>query len=123
MSEDKPTEQAPPPERRAGGWRRSLSYLLLLAGVVLTFLNSEVARGLGVPSIVVQISALGLLLAGAALFYSVRQRPDRLTDYRQAFRPVELPVESAPPAPNPEPEPEPDLEQGKNRRSSSNFDG
>jgi hypothetical protein len=97
MSQEIPDQpKVEPPTSPPGSWRRPLAYVLLLAGVLATFFNNEIGRGLGISTLIIQIAALGLLLAGAALFYSVRQRVDRITGYRQAFTRLELPDE--PPA-------------------------
>ena len=72
-------------EQAQAGWKRPLAYLILLAGGLLTVFNGEVGRGLNISNTIVQFAALGLLLAGAALFFSVRERSDRVSSYRQVF--------------------------------------
>jgi hypothetical protein len=85
MKQESPNQPSP------AKWRRPVSYLLLASGALVTFFNTDIGRWLSIPSIFVQLASLGLLLAGAYLFYSVRQPPDRPTAYRQAFHPVDPP--------------------------------
>jgi hypothetical protein len=94
MSQELPPDQSTEsPASSPGSWRRPVAYLLLLAGVLATFFNADIGRVLGTPNLIIQIAALGLLLAGAALFYSVRERVDRVTSYRQAFTRLDVPDE------------------------------
>ncbi len=98
LPNEQPTEQPEDDRPKPNGWRRPVAYLLLLGGALATFFNGEIGRGLSISTVVVQVAALGLLLAGAALFYSVRQRPDRVGDYRQVFRSLESSSEIDKPA-------------------------
>ncbi len=93
MSQETPN--LPPDQTPAlrGGWRRPLAYLLIIGGVLLTFFNGEVGRGLGIPVLAIQIGSLGFLLAGAALFYSVRVPPLRRMRSPQNIAPPEIPPE------------------------------
>ena len=87
-----PSMQSPAPGQRL------LSYLLLAAGVGLTLFSNDIGRGLGLSTAIVQFAALACLLAGAFLFYRVRERADRVTGYRQAFKPLEGPSDAPSPA-------------------------
>lgn len=103
MSQELPPDPSgEPPTSSPGSWRRAVAYLLLLAGVLATFFNVDIGRALGISNFIIQIAALGLLLAGAALFYSVRERVDRVTSYRRAFTRLDVPdepqAEDSPPA-------------------------
>ncbi len=76
-------------EGYSGRWRRPLAYLLLLAGISATVFSGNIGRGLQIDTTLVQLAALGLLLLGAGLFYSVRQRAGRIAIYREVFSPTD----------------------------------
>jgi hypothetical protein len=81
----------PSPEK--GGWRRPLSYLLLLGGAAAILFNNDLSQASGIPVMVLQIAALGLFVVGAALFFSIRETTDRVSTYRQVFTPTAKPTE------------------------------
>ena len=68
-----------------GGWRRPLSYLLLVAGAAGIIFNNQLSLSTGIPVTVLQIATLVLFIAGAVLFYSVRETADRVSSYREVF--------------------------------------
>jgi hypothetical protein len=97
--------EAPIPEptgpQTKGGWRRPLSYLLLLGGAAAILFNNDLSQASGMPVIVLQIAALGLFVVGAGLFFSVRETTDRVSTYRQVFTPTPTPT-AKPADPDPE---------------------
>jgi hypothetical protein len=76
-----------------GGWRRPLSYLLLLAGAAGIIFNNQVSQATGIPVTALQIATLGLFVVGAILFYSVRETADRVSSYREVFSSNNKPAE------------------------------
>lgn len=68
-----------------GGWKRPLSYLLLIAGAAGIIFNNQVSLATGIPVLALQIATLVLFAAGAILFYSVRETADRVSSYREVF--------------------------------------
>ncbi len=87
-----PTPTPTGPQKK-GGWRRPLSYLLLLAGAAAILFNNDLSQASGIPVMILQIAALGLFIAGAVLFYSVRETIDRVSTYRQVFAPTSKPAD------------------------------
>ncbi len=85
------SEPLPPAEPDRPAWQRPLAYFFLLAGALLTFFNSDLGRWLNISNFIIQLVALGVLLAGATLFYRVRETFDRRTTYRQAFNSKDAP--------------------------------
>ncbi|HEX2915227.1 MAG TPA: hypothetical protein VH186_30965 [Chloroflexia bacterium] len=77
-----------------GGWRRPLSYLLVLLGAIATFFSGDIARTLSISTTIMQFVALALLLAGAVLFFSIRERSDRISSYRSLLSRDEAPEET-----------------------------
>lgn len=80
------------PARLKGGWRRPLSYLLLIAGAAGILFNNNLSQATGLSVLLLQIATLGLFIAGAVLFYSVRETTDRVSSYRQVFSAKDKPT-------------------------------
>jgi hypothetical protein len=80
-----PSGPGNPEKPQKGGWKRPLSYLLLLAGAAGIIFNNQVSLATGIPVTALQIATLGLFVVGAILFYSVRETADRVSSYREVF--------------------------------------
>jgi hypothetical protein len=83
MSDQLPPDPGESPQK--GGWRRPLSYLLLILGAAGIIFNNQLSLNTGISVTVLQIATLGLFIAGAILFYSVRETADRVSSYREVF--------------------------------------
>jgi hypothetical protein len=72
--------------RKPPAWVRPLSYILIGTGLVLTFFYDRFDLA-GTARTIVQFGAIGLLIAGALLFFSVKDRAevDRGRAYRELF--------------------------------------
>jgi len=76
-----------PPTKKPIGWVKPLSYLLIVVALVLTVFYDRYG-GLGdFPTGIIRIDAIGALILGAILFFSVREKPevDRSKVYREVF--------------------------------------
>ena len=82
-----------------GGWKRPLSYLLLIAGAAGIIFNNQVSLATGIPVTALQIATLVLFGIGAVLFYSVRETADRVSSYREVFSSTNTPAEPTENAP------------------------
>ncbi len=90
------SDQFPPGPDEApkkGGWRRPLSYLLLILGAAGILFNNQLSRNTGLSVTVLQIATLGLFIAGAILFYSLRETADRVSSYREVFTSPDKPAD------------------------------
>lgn len=94
--QDQPPSQEPTEARKKGEWRRPLSYLLLIAGAAGILFNNQVSQNTGISVIILQVATFALFIAGAALFFSVRETTDRVSTYREVFnandKPSDLPL-------------------------------
>lgn len=70
---------------KKGGWRRPLSYLLLVLGAAGIIFNNQLSQNTGISVTVLQIVTFALFIGGAVLFYSVRETADRVSSYREVF--------------------------------------
>lgn len=83
MSDQLPPGAGESPKK--GGWRRPLSYLLLILGAAGIIFNNQLSQNTGISVTVLQIVTFGLFIVGAILFYSVRETADRVSSYREVF--------------------------------------
>jgi hypothetical protein len=61
-------------EKKSRGWIRPVSYGFLLAALFFTVTYDRISDGSGSWRTVLQILALGCLVVGAALFFSVKEK-------------------------------------------------
>ena len=66
---------------------RTISYVLVGLGLVLTLFYDNFAGSLDVIRLILQVTAIGCLLIGAILFFSVKEKSaiDRTGAYREVF--------------------------------------
>lgn len=77
MSEEENKVESTEPEKiekKSPGWIRPVSYGLLLAALFFTVTYDRFSDGSGSLRTVLQVLALVCLVAGAALFFSVRDK-------------------------------------------------
>lgn len=84
-----------------GGWRRPLSYLLLIAGAAGILFNNNISQATGLPVTALQVATFILFIGGAALFFSVRETADRVSSYREVFTATDKPSDLPPKDPKP----------------------
>ena len=85
MPDQLPPDQDHSESPKKGRWRRPLSYLLLILGAAGIIFNNQLSQNTGIPVTVLQIVTFILFIAGAILFYSVRETTDRVSSYREVF--------------------------------------
>jgi membrane associated rhomboid family serine protease len=76
-----------PTTKKPVSWVRLLSYLLIVVALILTVFYDRFG-GLGdFPTGIIRVGAIGTLILGAILFFSVREKPnvDRTKAYREVF--------------------------------------
>lgn len=91
--QDQPPSQEPD-ELQKGGWRRPLSYLLLIAGAAGILFNNQLGQATGISTTVFQVATFALFIGGAILFFSVRESADRVSTYREVFTATDKPSTS-----------------------------
>ena len=82
-----PEENKNPPTKKSAGWVRPLSYLLVVIALALTVFYDRF-NGIGdFPGGIIRGVAIGALILGAILFFSVREKPnlERGKAYREIF--------------------------------------
>ncbi|MEI7554975.1 hypothetical protein [Candidatus Chlorohelix sp.] len=82
----------PPNQTNAGRkpprWARIASYILVGLALFLTLVYDRLTDQLGIPSTMLEVSALACLVVGGALFLFVKERHpvDRSSAYKEIFR-------------------------------------
>ncbi len=77
LSEEENKVKSPEPEKaekKSPGWIRPVSYGLLLAALFFTITYDRISDGSGTFRTILQVLALVCLVAGAALFFTVKEK-------------------------------------------------
>ncbi|NWJ46716.1 MAG: hypothetical protein HXX08_12625 [Chloroflexi bacterium] len=87
QNNNEPSKQ-PNADRKPPGWARITSYILVGLALFLTLVYDQLTEQLGIPSGVLEVSALTCLVIGAVLFLFVKERHpvDRTNAYKEIFR-------------------------------------
>ncbi len=96
MQDQPPSQEQEPDELQKGGWRRPLSYLLLIAGAAGILFNNQLSQATGISTVVFQVATFALFIGGAVLFFSVRETADRVSTYREVFTATDKPSDLPP---------------------------